>query len=115
MRCAWRHMAQPRSFGRRCADAPAESSQPWRPSQARGNRPMTDWVVYGTAAWDAPWLTEHNLASCLSETGRVLFVEPATTPLAPLRHGVTKSTAAGLRRLARVGLHRHGQVHVLTP
>lgn len=46
-----------------------------------------DIVVYGTAAWNAPWLTEHNLAHALARRHRVLYVEPTISPLSPLRYG----------------------------
>lgn len=76
---------------------------------------MGGFVVYGTAPWDAPWLTEHNLAHALAARHRVLFVEPAVTPLTPFRYGLHAQTRGDLRRLsARRPSVRDG-VHVFAP
>jgi glycosyltransferase involved in cell wall biosynthesis len=72
-----------------------------------------DYVVFGTVPWDSPWLTEQNLAHALGRSRRVLYVEPPTTMLAPLRYGLRRQTAAELRRLARRSLRRSGRIHVL--
>src|SRR5688500_3568352 len=60
---------------------------------------MHDYVIYGTGAWDRPWLTEHNLANALSRRHRVRFVEPAVTPPTPVRYGVSGDSLAALRRM----------------
>jgi glycosyltransferase involved in cell wall biosynthesis len=83
-------------------------------SSARGRD--SDYVFFGTAAWDSPWLTEHNLAHALAARGRrVLFVEPPITPLTPIRHGLRRETLALTRRLLRGGVRRSGRIHVLQP
>jgi teichuronic acid biosynthesis glycosyltransferase TuaH len=72
-----------------------------------------DYVVYGSVAWDSPWLTEHNLADALARDHRVLFVEPPVTPLTPLRYGLKRETPRELWALAGRPLRRSGRVHVL--
>lgn len=74
---------------------------------------MLDYVIYGTAAWDAPWLTEHNLAHALARNRRVLYVEPPVTPLTPLRYGIHRDSLQHARRLLRAGIRRDGRLHVL--
>ena len=76
---------------------------------------QTPFVFYGTAAWDAPWLTEQNLANALAEERPVLYVEPPITPLAPVRYGFRRESVPELRRLLRRSLRRSGRVHVLRP
>jgi hypothetical protein len=78
-------------------------------------KPPVDYVVFGTGGWDAPWLTEQNLAHALAAGSRVLYVEPPITPLTPLRYGVGRGTVAELRRVLGSGLRRTGRVHVLRP
>jgi teichuronic acid biosynthesis glycosyltransferase TuaH len=74
---------------------------------------MRDYVVYGTVAWDRPWLTEHNLANALSRGHRVLFVEPPMTPLTPVRYGLSARSPAAVarvvfsRRLRKAGPNLH--------
>lgn len=74
---------------------------------------VPDYVVYGTAAWDAPWLTEHNLAHALAGDRRVLYVEPPVTPLTPVRYGIRRDSLREARRLVRPGIRRAGRLHVL--
>lgn len=74
---------------------------------------LGDIVVYGSTAWDQPWLTEHHLARALARGHRVLFVDSPRTLLSPLRAGVN---AAALREAARLTgdrLRREGDLHVL--
>lgn len=58
-----------------------------------------NYVVYGSGAWDRPWLTEHNLANALARRHRVLFVEPPVSPLSPLRYGLRDGSLGDLRRI----------------
>jgi teichuronic acid biosynthesis glycosyltransferase TuaH len=58
-----------------------------------------DYVVYGSGAWDRPWLTEHNLANALAHRHRVLFVEPPVSPLSPVRYGLRGGPLGELRKM----------------
>lgn len=50
-------------------------------------RVSRSYLVYGTSSWDAPWLTEQQLAAALSRRHRVLYVEPPLSPVTPFRYG----------------------------
>ena len=73
------------------------------------------YLIFGTAAWDAPWLTEQNLAHALSRDNRVLYVEPPMTPLAPIRYGLRSETRDQVRMLLRRRPRRHGRLDVFQP
>lgn len=75
----------------------------------------TGYVVYGTAPWSSPWLTEQNLANALSGSRRVLYVEPAVSLLSPFRYGASAAAVRKLAKLARPRLRVEDGVHVLTP
>ncbi len=71
-----------------------------------------NYLIHGSAAWDDPWLTEHNLAHALSDRGnRVLFVEPPMSLATPLRSG----SAMGIQRLKRRGLRDEDGISLLQP
>lgn len=72
-------------------------------------------LVFGTASWDAPWLTEQNLARALSRRGRVLYVQPPITPLTPLRYGVRPETREQARRLAQRRPRKADEVDIFQP
>jgi glycosyltransferase involved in cell wall biosynthesis len=73
---------------------------------------MPDFVFYGTAAWDAPWLTEQNLAAALAgRGGRVLYVEPPISVATPLR----SRSMYDVRRLTRIRLRERDGVALLQP
>lgn len=72
---------------------------------------MSDFLVYGSVAWDAPWLTEHNLAHGLAANGnRVLFVEPPISLAAPIR-----TPRGGAARLLRRRVRAAGDIAVVQP
>lgn len=73
------------------------------------------YVIYGTAPWDAPWLTEQNLAYALAKRHPVLYVEPPLTPLTPLRYGVRPDTVTQARLLLRRRPRRDGDVSLFRP
>lgn len=77
--------------------------------------PPSDYVIYGTSRWDAPWLTEQNLASALARRHRVLYVEPPLTPLAPLRYGLRPDSRSQARLLLRRRARRVENLHVFQP
>lgn len=77
------------------------------------NPRIRDVVVYGTVAWDRPWLTEQNLAHALARRRRVVYVEPPLTPLTPFRYGVRRDTLRDARRLLPPSLRRDRGVDVL--
>ena len=86
------------------------------PQQALPDRTQPlSYVVYGTAPWDSPWLTEHNLADALARRASVLYVEPPVTPLSPIRYGLGHQTLGEARRLLTVGVRQERRVHVVTP
>lgn len=70
------------------------------------------YVFYGSVPWDTPWLTEQNLARALAGRHRVLYVEPAVTPLTPLR---SERPADDLRALARRRPRDAGPVRAFRP
>jgi teichuronic acid biosynthesis glycosyltransferase TuaH len=72
-------------------------------------------VVFGTALWDAPWLTEQNLAAALARRHAVLYLEPEITPLTPFRYGLRDDTAAELARLASRSVRWSGGVGIARP
>jgi len=73
---------------------------------------MRSYLIYGSSAWDEPWLTEHNLAHALSARGNeVLFVEPPVSFATPLRPGAHRNA----RRLLRRGVRREGATAVVQP
>lgn len=73
---------------------------------------MTDFVVYGTVAWERAWLTEQNLAHALARAHRVLYVEPPITPVSPIRYGIRRSTFGEIRRLFPPLVNRVGSLEV---
>jgi teichuronic acid biosynthesis glycosyltransferase TuaH len=82
--------------------------------QPSGGAPDS-YVIFGTVPWDAPWLTEHNLAHALAERHRVLFVEPPVTVLSPFRYGLRPERLREARFLLGRRLRRYGRVHVYRP
>ena len=74
-----------------------------------------DYVIYATAPWSAPWLTEHNLANALSKHRRVLFVEPPMTPATPFRYGVQREAINSLKSLVTRRSRRIGSISVFRP
>jgi teichuronic acid biosynthesis glycosyltransferase TuaH len=74
------------------------------------------YVVYGSIPWETSWLTDQNLATALGRRARVLYIEPAITPLTPFRYGPRSNTAQGLRTLLRRRPRRVGAtVHAFRP
>jgi teichuronic acid biosynthesis glycosyltransferase TuaH len=73
------------------------------------------YVIFGTSAWDAPWLTEQNLAHALSRRARVMYVEPPLTPMTPLRYGLRPESRAQARMLLRRRPRRAHGVEVFQP
>lgn len=51
----------------------------------RADSERRQYILLGTAAWDAPWLTDQNLGAALARQHDVLYVEPPISPLTPLR------------------------------
>jgi glycosyltransferase involved in cell wall biosynthesis len=75
-----------------------------------------DYVVLGTAPWEAPWLIEQNLAHALAARGRrVLYVEPPLSPATPFRYGLRRRTLADLRALLLRRTRTHAGVRVVRP
>jgi teichuronic acid biosynthesis glycosyltransferase TuaH len=74
-----------------------------------------DYVVFGTVPWDAPWLTEHNIASALGAHRRVLYVEPPVSVLSPVRYGLGAGSIGAMRSVLTKRLRREERVHVLRP
>jgi teichuronic acid biosynthesis glycosyltransferase TuaH len=75
----------------------------------------TSYLIFGTAAWDSPWLTEQNLAHALSRKRRVMYVEPPLTPLTPIRYGLRPDTRDQARLLMRRLPRRTHRVEVFQP
>ena len=73
-----------------------------------------DVIVYGSARFDDPWLTEHHLAAALARRTRVLYVDPPQSVLTPLRAGDLDG-ARRLRGLFRRGAQEQQGVQVLRP
>lgn len=71
-------------------------------------------VVYGSASWDGPWLTEHNLARRLADTRPVVFVDPLVSVLTPVRYGVNRASWGRLRHVLRRARDEDG-VRVVGP
>ena len=72
-------------------------------------------LIFGTAAWDAPWLTEQNLAHVLAPRSPTLYVEPPLTPATPLRYGLRPESRAQARQLLSRRLRRAGRVALFQP
>ncbi len=72
-------------------------------------------MLYATTSWDGPWQVEHNLAHALAARHRVLYVDPPTSPLTPIRYGFTPQTWRGLRAVADRRTHASGRLRVFTP
>lgn len=60
-----------------------------------------DWVVYGSGTWLGTSYTEHNLARALARRHAVLYVDPAMSPLTPLRDEATTWRDVTARRPRR--------------
>src|SRR6185503_11771463 len=59
-----------------------------RPAPGRSGAPaVSSAVVFGSVPFDAPWLTEHNLAVALADRLPVEWVDP---PHSPLTRGRTR-------------------------
>lgn len=77
--------------------------------------PEPDYVVLGTVPWESRWLIEQNLARALSVRRRVLYVEPALSPLTPFRYGLRHGSARDLRGLVRRRPRRDDAVGIVRP
>jgi len=75
------------------------------------------YLVYGTSGWDAPWLTEQQLAAALSRRHPVLYVEPPLSPITPFRYGLRSREVGqpGVRALLRRRPRREGATGVFQP
>lgn len=73
------------------------------------------YVIYAPTAWEGQAQPLHNLAAALSLHHRVLYVDPAVSPLSPFRYGLRGATAAQLRTVVSRRSRRHGDVNVFSP
>lgn len=60
-------------------------------------------------------MVEQNLAHALAREHRVLYVEPALSPVTPFRHGFSATTMRGLRGVADRRVRSVGRLHVFRP
>lgn len=73
------------------------------------------YVVYGSSVWHGSWQAEHNLTHALAARHRVLYVDPAASPLTPFRYGLRPETAGRCRDLLDRRVRRSDRVEVFTP
>lgn len=80
--------------------------------EPNGHISRASYIFYGSAPWDAPWLTEHNLAHSLSKGGcNVLFVEPPMSVATPLRRGRSRT----MRKLLHIRMRTRQGVSIIQP
>src|SRR5271165_3056776 len=74
-----------------------------------------DYVIYAPTAWEGQSQPAHNFAHALAERHAVLYVDPAVSPLSPVRYGLHSSTLPRMRAVLRRRVRRVGRLQVFSP
>jgi teichuronic acid biosynthesis glycosyltransferase TuaH len=73
------------------------------------------YVIYAPTAWHGQFNAAHNFATALANRHRVLYVDPALSPLSPFRYGLRRSSVVQMRALARRRVRAAGPLEVFSP
>ncbi len=73
------------------------------------------YVIYGPTAWHGQFNAAHNFAAALANRHRVLYVDPALSPLSPVRYGLRRSSVVQMRALAHRRVRVAGPLKVFSP
>jgi teichuronic acid biosynthesis glycosyltransferase TuaH len=73
------------------------------------------YVIYAPTPWDGYRQAAHFLAEALAQDHPVLYVDPPTSPLSPIRYGLRRDSWPELRTILDRRLRTHGRLRVFSP